>query len=388
MRVALVGPYPWPGDQISGGVERVIDTLLQHLTNQVDVTLIVPNAHEDQRAEAHGTPIIYLAREKGPAVLNYWTADASKLASVLKKIDPDIVHYQGVSGISRGIHRPSVVTVHGIAHRDLMIRHAGGSVLNGVLTRSAATLMKWVERRYRKQIGNVVVINPYVLSALPDIVRLRQFSIPNPLDPLFLETATPNASRPRRIISVGRISLLKQTALGVALAARVLADDPHASAAFYGAPNCVEYLETCRKIAREHGVEERLTFPGNVSAKQLRHELDAASVLLMTSKQENAPVAIAEAQARGVAVLAPNSFGISHMIIPSQNGFFLPEAPVEQQAALLQRTLDHSWDRGMIANQARQTYAPDIITKKTLEVYRTILAAAEATSHSIRSYSE
>ena len=44
MKVVMVGPYPEPGAQVAGGVERVIDTLLPVLARAVDLTLVVPGA--------------------------------------------------------------------------------------------------------------------------------------------------------------------------------------------------------------------------------------------------------------------------------------------------------------------------------------------------------
>lgn len=373
MKVAIVGPYPFPGRQISGGVERVIDTLLQHIVGEVELTLIVPNAPENWRAEVHGVPVVYLERSAGPGVLTYWSADAKKLSMALKELAPDIVHFQGVSGIARGVQCPGVVTVHGIAHHDLVAAYAGSSLLERVLSRAAAELQKRVERYYRKRIGNVIVINEYVVAALPDIATLQQFPIVNPLDKSFVETPLVGTLRPKRIISAGRIGPRKKTAQAVAIAARVLENDHKASAIFFGAPDRSEDLEICRRIAARYGVEKRLTFPGNVTAARLRQELDRSSIFLMTSAQETAPVAIAEANARGVAVLAPDAFGIHHMITPGVNGFFLTGNSDEEKAMQLQHALGHTWNRIDISERARQEYSPYVVARQTIEAYHKIL---------------
>ena len=112
----------------------------------------------------------------------------------------------------------------------------------------------------------------------------------------------------------------------------------------------------------------------NKRKDELVKELDSASVLLMASLQENAPMAIAEAHARGIAVVAPRAFGIKYMIKPGQNGFFLPNGSIEEQARVVRAALDLPWDRASIAAEARVTYAPRRIAEQTVAMYREILA--------------
>ncbi len=93
----------------------------------------------------------------------------------------------------------------------------------------------------------------------------------------------------------------------------------------------------------------------------------------MTSKQETAPVAIAEAHSRGVAVVAPAAFGIKHMITPGRNGFLLPEGDGDAQVTVLRQALDHDWDRAAIAAEAWTTYGPQAIAAQTLKAYDAVL---------------
>lgn len=374
MKVAIVGPYPFLGGSIAGGVARVIDSLLQELAGHAEVTLIVPNSPADAQGAVHGASVIYLARNKGPGIVTYWTSDARRVAEALAQLKPDIVHYQGGAGVARATpDLTSVVTIHGIGHRDILFAYRG-SWRRRLFAHAAAALQKKVERIYRRKIGNVIVINPYVAEELPDITGLRCFPIPNPTDRIFVDVPMPQDPRPRRIISVGRIGERKQTARAVAIVARTLKQDTQASAVFCGEPQDQAYLERCQQIAFDFGVSDRLSFPGNLPVSELRRALDEASVFLMTSHQETAPVAIAEAQSRGVPVLAPRAFGITSMIDPYVNGMFLLGSDPDQQAALLGQMLAHKWDRAMIREQACATYGPAIVAEQTLTAYRSILA--------------
>jgi glycosyltransferase involved in cell wall biosynthesis len=259
------------------------------------------------------------------------------------------------------------------------VASARGKAWGPVVRHATAQVLRMVEARARRQIGNVLVISPYVIEALPDVAGLRQFPIPNPIDRIFCEPLPPASQAcPRRIISVGRIGPRKNTIQAVAVAARILRDEGFASYAAFGPADSAAYLDRCETMARDAGVVPRIAFPGGVSAEALRHELDRSSILLLTSKQENAPVAIAEAQARGVAVVAPAAFGIRHMIVPGRNGFFLPDADIDTQAKVLRQALDHSWNRAAIAAEAQATYSPRRIAELTLAAYRDVLGMADA----------
>lgn len=372
MKVTLVGPYPSPNNAISGGVERVINTLLSELPRFADVSLIVPNAAEDMNGEIAGVPIIWIKGSPLPGILSYWTIDAHRVQKEIEWLNPDIVHYQGMAGIARGTRRPGILTIHGIAHQDILYRRPRFPFRKGVI-RVSAEILKHVEQRYRHEIGNLVVINPYVETMLPDISGIPQFNIPNPLDQIYVNTPNGPPSRPRNIISAGRIGARKRTAHAVEIVAQVLARDPEAEATFLGHPDSTADMATCHAIAANHGVSNRIHFPGNVDTGELCQYLDQASVFIMASQQETAPVAISEAQARGVAVVAPEAFGIPHMISNGKNGFFLPPGDLEAQVALLSHALDHPWNREEIARVARETYSPGNVALRTFQAYQAVL---------------
>jgi glycosyltransferase involved in cell wall biosynthesis len=373
MKLVMIGPYPEPGRIVSGGVERVIDTLLPELRGQVALTLVVPGASRDAECDQHGVRTIYLRRGSGPGALAYWNADARRVARLVETLKPDLVHLQGVAGVGRLISAPRILTVHGIGHRDF-VTSRNGAAWSRAVRHGMAQVMRTVEASARRRIGNVIVINPYAVEALRDIGNLTQFPIPNPIDRVFCG-ALPRGSQqhPRRIVSVGRIGRRKNTSHAVLLAARLLQGDETAAYAALGPADDEVHLQECKAIAARNGMAGRIEFRGGISSEKLRSELDHSSVMLMTSRQETAPVAIAEAHARGVAVVAPQAFGIKHMINPGRNGFFLPDGDIEAQLSVLRRALDHDWDRARIAAEAQAIYAPRRIAQLTYAAYRAVL---------------
>lgn len=374
MKVVVVGPYPEPGAVICGGVERVIDTLLPELSRLVDLTLVVPGSRANGFYESRGVPTIYLRRGRGPGTLNYWTRDARALSTVVRELQPDIIHLHAAAGVGRLSRAPKVLTVHGIAHRDMLLSHRSHGY-GAIARKTAAQILRYVEQYSRELLAGIIVINPYVLEALPDILSRRHVSIPNPVDARFLVNLPDPASlRLRKLIAVGRIGPLKNTARIIEIAVSVMQSDPHCSLSICGTPADNDYMDCCNNILRKSGCASNVKIAGNKETGELVKELNSASVLLMASLQENAPMAIAEAHARGVAVVAPRAFGIKYMIKPGQNGFFLPDGSIEEQARVVRAALEHPWDRASIAAEARMTYAPRRIAEQTVAMYREILA--------------
>lgn len=383
MKVAIVGPFPEYGSQISGGVERVIDTLLPELARRVELTLIVPGALRNTECLNEGVRTIYLKRGPGPGSIRYWTIDAYRVAKVVERLAPDLVHLQGIAGSGFFLRRPAVLTVHGIIDQDLIRASTGGS-LEAAARQFAARILRSVEHSTQKRLGNAIIINPYVLEAMPSVRSLRRFEIPNPVDPQFLQFAEPiKAVRSRRIVSIGRIGARKNTLELISLCELVLKKDPLAELIVCGSPTDDLYFQRCRDLVLQQGIEKRVKFAGNLSVPMLKTILDDSSCLIMTSRQETAPVAIAEAHSRGVAVVAPDAFGIPHMITEGWNGFFLPSENRNLQAAAIMRALDFDWDRAGLADEAHSTYDPKVVADKTVSAYQDVLRSSRGPAKSI-----
>ena len=372
----MVGPYPDPGKAVSGGVERVIDTLLPAVAMQVEVTLVVPGADQSGETRCGEVRVVYLKKALGFGFINYWTIDSRRIRKVAHEIDADVVHVQGAAGWGLFVDKPKVLTVHGIAHRDILTAKGAGR-LASILRRVAAAVVKLVERKARRTIGNIIVINPYVLDEYRDVLRYKNWEIANPIDPVFVNTPLPHQDlRRNAIVIVGKVCSRKNTLEGVRVACQVLRSLPDATLLVAGDVSDQEYLDHCKSVARELGVDSRTRFMGNLSTPDLVRVLDESSVMLMTSRQETAPMAIVEAHSRGVPTIAPDNFGIRTMIEPGCNGFFLPSSNFESAVHVLWESLLRKWDRVAIANDAREKCSVEAVAGRTVQVYRDLVGGA------------
>lgn len=369
MKVAFVGPYPLPGRPMAGGVGRVIDCLSEELIGRVDLSVIVPGADNDHVEARDGLTIHYLRRNRLPGFARYWREDAKAVAKTVEVIAPDIVHYHYASGIARYVRRPELITVHGILERDIREKSRNsrsGCLASGII----ATLVARIEKWQRAKIGRAIVISPYMRKALPDLDQLHTYDIPNPVArPFVAGGPSVSSERERLLVAVQRIGPLKNTLGLLEVATRALTRDKQARLVICGSASDQGYFEQCCDLVRTAGLQERITFAGHQTTDQVIAWLDRACCYVTMTRQETAPMAVAEAQCRGAAVLGPDDFGFIYMIEPGHNGFFWPAGNLDEKADLICRALDHAWDRPAIIAAAREAYHPRRVADRTLAVY-------------------
>lgn len=371
----MVGQYPDPGGAVVGGVERVIDTLTIELAKVAEVSLFAPGSTVNARQNVGGRMIVHQRRAPGPGVARYWSIDAWRVAQAVNAFNPDIVHVQGMAAYGAWIRAPRIFTLHGVVDSNLLT-NARGARWGRFAQLLAAKWIRHVELDAMLKLHNIILINRYVLEAMPNLSGCRIFAIPNPIDLAYcrpLDTAL-TAARVRRIVSVGRIGAGKDTLESIRIVSHLMKDDLLVEFWLAGKAYSENYLAECRKLVAANGLEERIRFVGNLSAAEISALLDRSACLLMTSRQETAPLCISEALARGVPVVAPRAFGIRYMIDEGKNGYFLEtETDLATKAETLRLALDGDWDRGRLSKAAIEEYGPQAVARKTLQAYELVL---------------
>lgn len=84
-------------------------------------------------------------------------------------------------------------------------------------------------------------------------------------------------------------------------------------------------LEKCRVLANQLGVEKNIRFAGFLDPAQKKEEFTKADIFLNTNTIDNMPVAVIEAWAAGLPVVATNVGGIPDMIDHEQTGLLVPD---------------------------------------------------------------
>jgi glycosyltransferase involved in cell wall biosynthesis len=327
----MVTPFPEEPDRIVGGVAGVARYLVPALvaTGRCEIQVVAPGSNAERVSEFRGAAVHYLRRIRGPGLALYWTRERARIAASLAEIAPDIVHFQGVAGWSFGCPFPRVLTLHGVNERDVLYSR-------GPCRRLRSRLVGSIERRARRSFEHVISISPYLESVIGDHLRGRVWPIENPVDDLYFDVErSPDA---RSVLFAGRITERKNL-LGAIEALGRMRGRPDVGLRIAGDSLDTAYRGRCVALAERLGLAARITWLGSLTAHEVRRELASAACLLLPSFQETAPLAIEEAMAAGVPVVASDVCGIPHLVRDGVTGVLVRPHDPDHIAAGLERVL-------------------------------------------------
>lgn len=373
MRVVMITHFPVDLVKPAGGVAVVSIALLRGLARFPDVELHVITdrvprkesyAVEDPRCTVHPVPQPWWM----PGFLAVSTVTRWRIAKILKTLKPDVVHTQGQACWVDPRRWPAVLTVHGIPEIDVLYSHRP-------LRRLRSWFMHLTQRRDRRRYRHIICISDYVRRRLAGQLRGRCHFIPNPVDDVFFDLA--RAPQPGRALFVGSIIPIKNVA-DLLEAARIVREGaPEFSLHLAGGPRRQDYLDGQRRRAEELGLADHVKFLGSLSRGELSRELAAAACLVSSSLQETFGIAIAEAMAAGVPVVASAVGAVPERVQDGENGFLVDPHRPDQIADRVLRILKDPALAERLGRQARrraQAYRPERVADQTMEVYRQIRA--------------
>jgi 1,2-diacylglycerol 3-alpha-glucosyltransferase len=141
-------------------------------------------------------------------------------------------------------------------------------------------------------------------------------------------------------------------------------------------------LQELKAKAKALGIGEQTIFTGRVEYKDIAPYYHAADLFIMTSTTEVKPLALLEAMASGLPIVAVSAHGSSDTIIHGQNGLLTDES-LEGFAGAVGSLLD---DRGRLDEMRKESlktardYSIDTITERLLALYEKISSGGSPVS--------
>ena len=403
MHIAMVTAFPKSPECIEGGVAGAAKYLVDELVKQPDVklTVIVPKASGAKTlCEQWPDLEVYRLSKKRPWSLLPGTfydivAGRRQVRSFLSQLNPDIVHFQGVTFLAANCQQPHVLTIHGIVERDALFDKRWGPL----------RWLKWLLLRLTEQYGRcrvpyIILISDYVRQFLPKKNSIRRtWRIDNPIANSFFDVDW--HFEPGRIFCCGRIRPLKNTLgmikafakvsqrfgektprfrgdkLAPAQAGAVPATAKRAQLRLAGAAEAA-YLRLCRQQIKALNLGSNVHILGNLNIEGVQSELSKANCLVMPSFQEHAPLAVEEAMAVGVPVVGARVGGIPEMVEDGKTGFLVDPYDIKDIAKAILRILSDDRLARSMSRRAKQIadrrFRASAVCKETLEAYKQILA--------------
>ncbi|MBJ6126169.1 glycosyltransferase family 4 protein [Microvirga splendida] len=381
MHVTLVGSHPLPDEPSQGGVQRVVQVLRRGLAERLRVSLVVPDSSRSLRHVDASGEIIYLKIPACPRILTYWSWCSRATYRAVERFSPDIVHVQDLAGFSllwpryHGKRsRPWIFTPHGVNDREVAFK-ADTDMARRMTASLRSSFLRSVERISRGRFDISIVINSYLFDAMPDLTKMHNRLIPNPVDEVFLTSSDDSCNRTEgyNLLYVGEVSARKNVLALVRMMSEIVRRGVDAHLHIVGPFAEDQYLKTCLGAVEDMNLNSFITFHGNACPQDLVWWMDKSDVLVLASKQETAPMVVAEAHCRGLAVAVPHAFGLVSMVSEGKDGVFLSGQDLSEDASRVLNLLTSGLDREAIRRDAARKYKLEHVIDSTIDVYQQAL---------------
>jgi glycosyltransferase involved in cell wall biosynthesis len=249
---------------------------------------------------------------------------------------------------------PLVVHFHGFdAYEQETLAKYGPAYLR--MFASAATLIA-VSHEMEKQLVALGAPQEKIVYN-PCGVDLTHFSGGNP------------ALSPPVFVAIGRFVEKKAPHLTLRAFEKVLKEVPSARLIMIGDG---PLWEECRRLAQTSGMAEAVEFRGVRPHKEVAAAMRAARALVQHSVRarsgdsEGTPVAVLEAGATGLPVVATRHGGIGDVVLDGQTGFLVKERDWEGMAQRMIQVAQDPELAGRLGRQARERVAAEYDMEKSL----------------------
>lgn len=137
------------------------------------------------------------------------------------------------------------------------------------------------------------------------------------------------------------------------------------------------YGKYLRKLVKEIGMEDSITFLGRLSAEEMKQQYLNCHTFVCASSLENSPNSVGEAMLLGTPVIASDTGGIPSMVTHEKEGLLFEKGKIEALAGAVIRT----WEDNLLVDEmtanarkrARKTHNADENYKTLIEIYSKIV---------------
>lgn len=237
--------------------------------------------------------------------------------------------------------------------------------------RLSATGRRMAQRGYADA-ARVIAVSDYLRRCLTPLFHGPYAVIPNPVD---CAVFAPSPERDEHLVmAVGRISPEKRPSL--LLEAFALAAARHRDLELEWVGDGRE-LAAAQARAAELGIADRVRFPGRLPRDELASRLGRARLFLHASLSETFGVAIAEALAAGVPVVAPDVGAVGELV-GDRNGALVADTGADALAAGIERVLAGTFDRAAISAEVAARCSYPAVGAQIADIYAEVLGSIPA----------
>jgi glycosyltransferase involved in cell wall biosynthesis len=348
--VAFVGDFPLTMNKVRGGVEASTAGLAQALTAASDGMSV--SVFAVPKADIAGD---YDARVNGVTVHYFRSPMRRQVAALLclprmlrrfRRSNVSIVHLHGTNIITiammatlKLMRIPTVLSVHGIVGKECRDRFRARPSVGNAVKVVFYGLSEW----FTVELADAVIGNtPYVVDYFNLTGKPKAHVIPQGI---FLQDwrvaeAERRPWRSRHVVSIGTFSRRKGHHLLIEAFGRVLQQGEQARLTIIGATTDRGYLDELHELVDRQGMRGAVELRSDLGREELLRTVRNARVFALHSEEESQGIALCEAMASGLPVVATDVGGIPDVVEHGASGLLSPYGDVDTFAAHLKRMLD------------------------------------------------
>ncbi|MGZ3306301.1 MAG: glycosyltransferase family 4 protein, partial [Asticcacaulis sp.] len=115
-------------------------------------------------------------------------------------------------------------------------------------------------------------------------------------------------------------------------------------------------IEKTREEVKKLNIAERVSVPGWISDQEFRRLLDEAQILALPSHDENLPLSVVEAFARGIAVISTDVGALPDIVENEKTGLVIQPGDVDGLTQAIERLLNDKALREKLGKNGRAMY--------------------------------
>lgn len=293
-------------------------------------------------------------------------------------------YVKNVTNLARFARSNDIEIVHAHAARDyhlaaLAIKLAPRSRL--VLTRHALFPLRKINKPLLKSAGRVIAVSQAVAESVrrSEVIEPSRISVVhNGIDVDRFGEPAAVADGPILVGTVGHLAQIKGHDVFVRAAALVSARRPEVRFVVIGEDKSpdLNYRKSLQRLISELGLDEIVSLPG--WQDDIRAALSTLTLFVSAARSEPFGLAIVEAMAAGLPVIATASEGALEIIEDGVTGKLAPIDDANALAHTINDLLDNPLERSRLSHNAqlaaRERFSLERMARDTERVYREVLA--------------
>jgi len=131
--------------------------------------------------------------------------------------------------------------------------------------------------------------------------------------------------------------------------------------------------EALKHQATALGIRDKVHFVGAQPHERVVLWMNAGDVFCLPSHKEGLPTVLLEALACGTPIVATSVGGIPEIVAEGQVGRLVRSRDPKEMAACIEEVMETRWDRQRLRDYVAERFSFDVVTKKLLEMYGSVM---------------